>query len=477
MEARDPFLNLSPLDHRYWQANKDLFEKLAESLSEQATVLYCVRAEAALLRVHVRRSFNANPQFMAAVDTLEKTISSDAVAKEEQETHHFIRALVNIIQKHLPEELAPFVHLGATSVDILDTAMALRIEDAMRITVLPLILDLLDKLVDLAARHADLPQVGRTHGQAAVPISFGFAMAEYVSRIGQSAVRLEELSRGLKGKLAGAVGACNATTLISADPEELEREYLQELGLESADYANQIVEPEHQLRLLLELNICFGIIANLADDLRHLQRSEIGEVSESFGTGQVGSSTMPQKRNPWNSEHVKSLWKAFTPRVITFYMDQISEHQRDLSNSASGRFVVDYIAGFTAAAARMLKIIKGLTVNGDRMAANLSGLGEGVLAEPTYILLALAGFPDAHEIVRQAALQADSQNLPLHQVLQKNQAVWEVLQKGIRETLDIDAANFYSNPALYRGLSVQKARRLADKYGSISRKLRERIEN
>ena len=79
-----------------------------------------------------------------------------------------------------------------------------------------------------------------------------------------------------------------------------------------------MVEPEHLLRLLLELNAAFGVIANLADDLRNLQRTEIGEVREAFGSEQVGSSTMPQKRNPWNSEHVKSLWKAFSPRVLTF---------------------------------------------------------------------------------------------------------------------------------------------------------------
>jgi len=100
-------------------------------------------------------------------------------------------------------------------------------------------------------------------------------------------------------------------------------------------------------------NTAFGIIANLADDLRHLQRSEIGEFREFFAPGQVGSSTMPHKRNPWNAEHVKSLWKAFAPRAVTWFMDQISEHQRDLSNSASGRFVAEYLGGFAAATARI----------------------------------------------------------------------------------------------------------------------------
>ena len=117
----------------------------------------------------------------------------------------------------------------------------------------------------------------------------------------------------------------------------------------------------------LRVSTAFGVLANLADDLRHLQRSEIDEVREFFDPSQVGSSTMPQKRNPWNTEHVKSLWKAFSPRVMTFFMDQISEHQRDLSNSASQRFIVEYIAGFSFAVKRMIKILKSLNVVRDKM--------------------------------------------------------------------------------------------------------------
>jgi len=146
------------------------------------------------------------------------------------------------------------------------------------------------------------------------------------------------------------------------------------------------------LRLLLEANIAFGIIANLADDLRNLQRTEIGEVFEYFSATQVGSSTMPQKRNPWNSEHVKSLWKAFSPRIMSFYMDQISEHQRDLSNSASQRFIADYLTGLALAFNRMNSILKGLQADRENMLKNLlQGGGKvrgGVMAEPAYILLA-----------------------------------------------------------------------------------------
>lgn len=476
MEYRDPFLNLSPLDHRYWAANKQLFDNLSQTLSEKAAVRYLVRAESSLLRAHIRNSFNNDESLLQAVDDLETAVTPEEVAAEEEITNHNIRALVNVIQRYLPSDLVPWVHLGATSVDILDTAMSMRIRDALRDTILPLLLDLLDVLIVKTVEEAETPQVGRTHGQLAVPITYGFALAEYVSRLGQSIIELEMRSRNLRGKLAGAVGAYNATSLIVKTPEAMEEEYLSNLGLEKADYANQIVEPEHLLRLLLEMNVTFGILANLADDCRHLQRSEIGEVVESFGKGQVGSSTMPQKRNPWNSEHVKSLWKAFAPRVMSFYMDQISEHQRDLTNSASSRFITDYIAGFAAATARMKKVMEALHVRKDRMLENLSGLGDGVLAEPTYILLALCGYGDAHEVVRKATLEADESGRSLKEVLkQDNSQAWEALSSRLQSVLGVSSEDFYADPASYSGIASKRARDIASKYESISKTIREEL--
>lgn len=474
MEHRDPFLNLSPLDHRYWDANPVLFESLSQTLSERAAVRYMVRAEAALLRAH--RSGHPEAGLPEVPADLEERVSPAQVAAEEEITRHNIRALVNVIQRYVPEKLKPWVHLGATSADILDTAWAMRVRDAVRGTVIPLVLNLLDELIRITGEHADTVQAGRTHGQLAVPVTFGFAMAEYVSRLGQSVCELERLSSSLRGKLSGAVGACNATSLTTADPQALEQDFLKRLGLQKAGYANQLVEPEHLLRLLLEMNVTFGIMANLADDLRHLQRSEIGEISETFGQGQVGSSTMPQKRNPWNSEHVKSLWKAFCPRVMTFYMDQISEHQRDLSNSASGRFAADYIAGFSAAAARMCQVVSSLNVNTAQMKKNLSLSGDGILAEPTYILLALSGHHDAHEIVRQVTLKSGSTGKTIHEILKHDYPdIWETLSARLSGVLNTDAETFYSNPSGYTGLAAQKARSLAKEYAQKSAEIRQKL--
>jgi len=476
MERRDIYLNISPLDQRYWAANSELFDSLAKYLSESAAVRYMVKAELALLRVYINEYLDKRAELLAAVNELEDSIHPESVEKEERLTNHNVRALVNVIQRKLPDELKPWVHMGATSADVTETSTAIRIRDAMRRVVIPLLLDLLDACIRITEEEADTPQAGRTHGQWAVPITFGFAIAEYVSRLGQSLVEIEKRSRGLRGKLSGAVGAYNATSLISLEPERLEAAYLRELGLKSPDYSNQLVEPEHLLRLLLELNTAFGIIANLADDLRHLQRSEIGELSEGFDVGQVGSSTMPQKRNPWNCEHVKSLWKAFSPRALTFYLDQISEHQRDLTNSASGRFIADYIAGFAAAAARMHGILEKLVIRRDRMAENLRGIGDGILAEPCYILLAVSGISDAHEKIREATLSADSSKRSLRDVLREDEPdLWETLSSALELRLGGSARDFFDSPEKYRGLASLKAKRIAKRYAEVSARIRSMV--
>jgi adenylosuccinate lyase len=466
METRDIFENLSPLDHRYWIANKELFDSLSSILSERAQVRWCARVEAALLVTHLELRGRSDPELLASIEAAAESVDPSEVYAEEEKTRHNIRALVNVLQRKLPPDVASLVHLGATSVDILDTAKALALKDAALGVVLPLLARVELELCRLAIDEAETPQVGRTHGQHAVPLTFGFAMAEYASRLGKSILRARDLAKDLRGKLAGAVGSYNALSMSYPDPEAVERRFLSRLGLEGSEHSTQLVEPEYLLRLLLELNAAFGVIANLADDLRNLQRTEIAEVRESFAAGQVGSSTMPQKRNPWNSEHVKSLWKAFSPRVITFYMDQISEHQRDLTNSASERFIPEYFAGLAAAANRMLSVLRGLYVDRERMAANLAITGGAVLAEPAYILLAESGEPDAHEKMRRITLLCEKEGLSLRAALEREGVLGRLT--GKLEALGIeDSASFFDEPARYRGRAAERALAIGEKYRDL----------
>ncbi|MDR2467501.1 MAG: adenylosuccinate lyase [Spirochaetaceae bacterium] len=470
MMMRSVFSNISPLDHRYSISEQDVFDALVPYLSEDAALRACAQAEIALVKAHLSLRKRRTPQLDAALNSSLERFKPEAVYAEEEKTRHSMRALVNVLKTLVPPEAAPLVHLGATSADILDSALAWRIKEASSTVVMPLLRRLEALLCDITEREAATPQVGRTHGQHAVPITVGFAFAGYTARLGKSILELEQRICALKGKLSGAVGAYNATSMITPDPEGLEQAYLAELGLEPSEYSTQLVEPEYLLRLLLEMTTAFGIIANLADDLRNLQRSEIGELKEGFDDAQVGSSTMPQKRNPWNSEHVKSLWKAYMPRVTTFFLDQISEHQRDLTNSASQRFVAEYITGFACAARRMILIVEGLSFNRERLRANLAGgsIEGGILAEPAYILLAESGVNDAHEVVRRVTLRAEEQHLSFAQALSEEQEALAAIEQTMRRlnllSSDECALDFFQKPERYQGRAVEKARAMARKY-------------
>ena len=471
METRNIFENISCIDHRYSLSEAKAFEGLSKYISEEASVQSFAKCEAALVKAHLKVRGQLDDKKAAALDQAAANIDPEEVYKEEEKTKHNIRALVNVLKTKVPADLGPLVHLGATSVDILDTAISCRMRDVTQNVVLPELKELEKNLCAIAEREADTPQVGRTHGQHAVPITFGWSIAEFVSRLGKSILRIEELSKQLKGKLAGPVGSYNGPSMIVQDPEELEKTYLGFLGLEPSEYSNQLVEPEYLLRLLLEMNVAFGIIANLADDLRNLQRSEIGEVFEYFASTQVGSSTMPQKRNPWNSEHVKSLWKAMCPRVITFYMDQISEHQRDLTNSASQRFIADYVAGFTMAVARMNSVVSGLQADRESMKRNLDNAGGkvkgGVLAEPAYILLGEAGVNDGHEVIRKITLECEQSGKTFFEVLKTHTDAYAKITAQLEKLGVEDPQNFFANPERYHGLAAKKSKRLAQKYAEL----------
>lgn len=455
---RNLFSAISPLDHRYTLSAPELFEQLAKYLSEDATIRYQAKVEAALVRALAHRG--VCPSSVAdEVEAACEHIRPAEVYEEEKKTQHNIRALVNVIRSHVSDEAKPYVHFTATSVDIVDTARSLQYKDVANHVLLPHLTRLAFVLIDLARREADTIQAGRTHGQHAVPITYGFAVAEYVSRLGGRIEKIQEATANLKGKMAGAVGAYNASSLFFDDPQSFEREVLGLLGLEPGDHSTQIVEPEYVVDYVHALISCFGVLANFADDVRHLQRTEIGEVGEAFEKEQVGSSTMPHKRNPWNYEHVKSLWKTFVPRMQTLYLDQVSEHQRDLSNSASSRFIVETIAGFAAAVDRLTRVTSRLVVDTKRMRDNFDSTADFVIAEPLYILLASHGHPDAHEAVRKLTLQVETEGGTLFELAEKDPDLKSYLGAFTDEQRAV-----LKDPRQYAGKAAEKARQICDKW-------------
>jgi adenylosuccinate lyase len=391
----------SPLDYRYYGDNPAFFNRLQPYVSETAYINYILKVELALVRLLARHGL-CPPAVPDEVEKAIPEITPEEVYEEERRVHHNIRAIANCIRKRVSPESQPFVHLFATSADIMDTATALRYKELVRDVLLPDLIVLEETLIKLARTHSDDVQIGRTHGQHAVPTTFGYAIALFVSRIGSRIQAIDAAHRELRGQSSGAVGAFNSWSLFdSDDPAKYELELLLDLGLKPSptSVSTQIVEPESITDLVHTVVSCFSVLANLADDIRHLIRSEIAELIDGYTAEEVGSSTMPHKMNPKNFENVKSLWKEFMPRMMTVYMDQISEHQRDLTNSASGRFLPELFTGFCYAVLRMSDALAKITTNTAKMKEHVDASKHLVVAEPLYIMLAMQGYPDAYDVI------------------------------------------------------------------------------
>jgi adenylosuccinate lyase len=456
-----PFDAASPLDARYYLAEAEFYERLHPYVSEQAQVRYLARVEAALVQTLADLGL-CSPSAALEVSAAAQAITPEEVYEEERRIQHNIRALVNCLRRHVGPEARPFIHLFATSADVMDTARALCLKEVTGAVLVPDLAALEQQLLQLARDHAETPQMGRTHGQHAVPITFGFALALYVSRLGQRLVQIVRAAQNLRGKLAGAVGAYNALSLYRPDdPAQVESLLMKKLGLAAAEISSQIVPPEPVADYVYALISCWGVMANLADDFRHLQRSEIREIQDRKATDPtaevVGSSTMPHKVNPKDFENVKSLWKVYLPRILTVLMDQISEHQRDLTNSASGRFVMELVTAFAYGVHRLRGALAAIVPDAARMREVLQAGKDPVAAEPLYVLLSLAGHPDAHEQARVLARQARIQGTTLTEAIRNDRSLDPYLARLTpRQRAILD------DPARYLGAAAQRTRAICD---------------
>ncbi len=453
----NPFDAASPFDARYYFADADFFHKLHPFVAESSQVRYLARVEAALAEVLAELKVCTAPAAAEIVRACAK-VTPEEVYEEERRIQHNIRALVNCIRRQISPTARPYVHLFATSADIMDTARALCLVEATRQVLLPDLQALMHKLIALARQHAATPQMGRTHGQHAVPLTFGFAIALYVSRLGQRIEVIARSAANLRGKFAGAVGAYNALALLpGVDPAAVEARLMTRLGLTPPEISSQVAQPEYVADFVYALNSCWGVLANLADDFRHLQRSEIRELRDRKAadpnSAVVGSSTMPHKVNPKDFENVKSLWKAYMPRIVTVLLDQISEHQRDLTNSASMRFVTEFLAAFAYGIHRTSGSIDGIEADVVRMQQVLEEGKDPVTAEPLYVLLSLAGHPDAHEQARVLARQARSAHKTLAEVVSQDRS----LDPYFKNLTPAQQA-VLADPGIYLGAATERTR-------------------
>ena len=413
MTSYDPMSNLCPLDYRYGR------EEMKSIFYEESRLQYQMNVEAALARAHARRGTISREaaEEIARVASLEH-VSVARVREIEKETRHDVMAMVRAITERCGGDAGKYVHLGATSNDIVYTATALQIRDALDI-IMGDVDDLLYTFAVLAKRERDTLEVGRTHAQFAIPITFGFKISGYIAEMLRHRERLLQAApRACAGKMAGAVGTGAA---LGEGFFEIQRTVMADLGLTYEPAATQVVGRDRYTELVCLMATIATSLERYGTEVRNLQRSEISEVSEPFDAEkQVGSSTMAHKRNPIQSENVTGLARVVRGFVFPTFESQVLWHERDLSNSSTERFTLPHVfAILDEMFCKMNAVFSGLEVHSDRMLRNIESSKGLIMAEPVMMKLTELGFgrQDAHEIVREASMRAVAEDRQLRDVL------------------------------------------------------------
>jgi adenylosuccinate lyase len=320
----------------------------------------------------------------------------------EQESQHDVIAFLRSVTERLGPE-GRWLHYGLTSSDLLDTATAVVLRDATSVVEGELA-RLAAALRAMAVEHRSTPMVGRSHGIHAEPITFGFKVAGWLAEVGRDQARLARAREGIAvGKVSGAVGT-HAHLGV-----EVERFVCDSLGLVPDPAATQVVSRDRHAELLTALAILGGTLERISVELRHLQRTEVGEAFEPFGAGQQGSSAMPHKRNPVLAERITGLTRLLRADALVGLENMALWHERDISHSSAERFVFERALGVAAYATRSLAgIIQGLEVDAARMSSNLELLGGMVYSEALLLAMVARGADrqEAYRLVQGAAKRA-----------------------------------------------------------------------
>jgi len=321
----------------------------------------------------------------------------------EQDSQHDVIAFLRSVTERLGPE-GRWLHFGLTSSDVLDTATAVVLRDAT-LFVEGELGRLAERLAALANEHRATPMVGRSHGIHAEPITFGFKLAGWYAEVRRDQVRLARAREGISvGKVSGAVGT---HAHVSAEAELF---ICRALGLVPDPAATQVVSRDRHAELLTVLAILGGTLERMAIEIRHLQRTEVGEAFEPFGDGQQGSSAMPHKRNPVLAERITGFARLLRADALVGLENMALWHERDISHSGAERFVFERALGVAAYAARsMAGLLGGLEVDPAKMAGNLDLLGGMVYSEALLLAMVAKGADrqEAYRLVQGAAKRSE----------------------------------------------------------------------
>jgi adenylosuccinate lyase len=347
------------------------------------------------------------------------TFTVDAVKDREKVTDHDVAAFVDVLAGSAGEA-GRWIHFGLTSSDVLDTALALQLKRAGAVIV-PGAREVAAALAEQARTHAGTLCVGRTHGVHAEPTSFGLKLAGFALEADRNAQRLERaFAQAATGAISGAVG-----TYATLGPD-FERRVLDRLELGGEPVSTQVVPRDRHAELLSAIALAGAGLERFAQEIRHLQRTEVREVEEPFRAGQKGSSAMPHKRNPITTERICGL-----ARVLRGYAQAGLEnvalwHERDISHSGAERVILpdatillDYMQHLA------LRVARGMVVHADRMAANLELTSGALFSQRVLLALVEQGMQrdDAYRIVQRLAQQAWDTGTPLRTLLEAEPGV------------------------------------------------------
>ncbi len=329
------------------------------------------------------------------------------VAELERETNHDVAAFVDAVAETLGED-GRWFHYGLTSSDVLDTALALAVQEAGAL-VLEGIERAFRSVVARAEEHRTTPMIGRTHGVHAEPTTFGLKLAGWAFTLERDRGRVQHALEGMRvGKLSGAVGTYAAT-----DPE-VERLACERLGLEPAPASTQILQRDRHAELLTALAILASSLDRFATEVRHLARTEVREVEEPFGRAQKGSSAMPHKRNPITAERICGLARVVRANALVGLENVALWHERDISHSSAERVVLpDSFLAIDYMLDRFAWLVEGLVVRTERMRENLESTHGLVFSQRLLLALVESGLTrdDAYRLVQRHAMRAWDEGL------------------------------------------------------------------
>ncbi len=369
---------------------------------------------------------------------------SEAIKQGIDKTVHPLVSVIWQLSERCEGEAGRYVHWGATTQDVMDTAIVLQLKEAFPI--FEGTLDALgDSLAALAKTYRDTPMAGRTHGQQALPITFGFKVAVWLSEIRRHKTRLQAVkARVLVGEFGGAVGTLAS---VSEHGMAINAALMAELGLGVPEIAWHTAR-DNFAEFANVIGIMTATMGKIAHEIIDLQKSEFGEVEEPFEMGKVGSSTMPQKRNPMLCESILTLARLTRQQSATALDAMLHEHERDWSSfQMEWSYLPQLCIMAHGALALMQRVISGLIVYPDNMLRNLEASHGLLLAERVMLALGQSiGRQHAHDAIYEAAMQAFERRIPFAEILKQNTVVTKYLSaEQIDQLLD---------PVAYTGLAA-----------------------